>query len=161
MQGHFMSSDKPEIGDHPLTGAVGKVTSTISKMSVTGGIVGKIAGILMLFVVSMPFVVWAGKDQPWITAWVVLIASAMLYVFLGRMMTFAEKHPDIALLDGDQWMAHHEAQKFQAIPGSVSVLATNTSLRVPEHVPESMVNQPDKEPRKLEAPNEGEGAENV
>jgi len=90
----------------------------LTKVTLRGGVVGKIT-----FTVSLVCVVMLGLTYPFHNIWLSGAALAMIFimamVMLWRVINFADRHPEAALLEGAEFLVHqrmlHEAKSIKTI----------------------------------------------
>ncbi len=81
----------------------------LAKLTLPGGIIGKIGKVFIYVAVAFPIMVWAGAFVP---GWVVITALSILAIsslLLTRwMLDFAEKNPQAALMEGAEFLVYEE-----------------------------------------------------
>jgi len=81
--------------------------SNISKIKLHGGLVGKVSMVLISLTLALSGVAIALKDK---TIAIIIICGLLptVAVFLWKIISFAGKHPDVALLEGAEFLAHEQ-----------------------------------------------------
>lgn len=85
----------------------GKAINGLAKVTLRGGVVGKVSFIVSLSVLSLTVVAWQASN--------ILISSAAIgLVFLlaliamWKLISFADRHPQAALLEGAEFLVHEQ-----------------------------------------------------
>ncbi len=143
----------------------GKIFSSVAKIRLTGGLVGRICTTLMitcLGICLMAAVAAASSDKGWIVALIAILAvSCVAYLILREAIKFAAKNPGAALLDGAHFIKHeqivHESKYRVGLITDVDEPIEDAPQRAlpPEELRE--LNEPDRELVALPRPVEKDG----
>ena len=80
---------------------------SVSKISLTGGVVDKVCKVLICIAMACAIIAWSVK-----TLWVSVAALAMVFLIcfpiLWRLVTFADRNPQAAILEGAQFLMHEQ-----------------------------------------------------
>src|SRR5262245_22021579 len=91
----------------PLPFNLEKALQSVSKIKLSGGVVGRVCHVIM--VVSVCFaVLGAWSRNPWITGGGIVALFAFAFPLLWKAIRFAEKNPYAAMLDGSQLLVHQQ-----------------------------------------------------
>lgn len=101
-------SDKPPALDE-IVESLSKASSQLSKVKLPGGVVGKVTLAIMVFVVAAATMAWSVRNV-WVTG-VALGLSFIAFVLVSfRLIRFAERHPQAALMEGAEFLMHEHIQ---------------------------------------------------
>ena len=139
------------------------VLQSTSKITLPGGVVGKVCKVIIVIALSFALIAWSVK-----VVWVAVLALALLFilslVILWRLVTFADRNPQAAILEGAEFLMHEQLRlgtKSQPqLPGAGSdfIEASPVTLS-PED--QRTVQQPDQETPRLSESANGREVENV
>lgn len=90
---------------------LGQVLSGLSKIKLRGGVVGRICWVLIITVVSIAAIaIVAGASPTGVIIGSISIISivVLVYRFLNRIIDFADKHPEHALMEGAEIIKFEE-----------------------------------------------------
>jgi hypothetical protein len=103
------------------------VSERLSKVRLRGGVVGKVAAVLICFCGAMAAI--AATSHLW---WVSLICAILLFVLcfplLWRLVSFAERNPYAALFEGAELLAH---ERLKLGTKAVPVLSESSAPQPP------------------------------
>lgn len=75
-----------------------------------GGVVGKLSMVMIAVVFSAATIAWSVRNE-WIAV-AALVVVAVIVLSLGhRLINFAEKHPQTALMEGAELLVHEQIQQ--------------------------------------------------
>jgi hypothetical protein len=132
----------------------------ISKVNLRGGVVGKVALTVMIVCLSIALVAWSVHNI-WISASALLAISVIAFTMLWRLISFADRHPQAALLEGAEFLVHE--QIVQGTKKDPQLIIDPRDRMQPSLPQDHLVDQqaalePDTEVGKLEAQSEeGQG----
>jgi hypothetical protein len=109
----------------------------LSKVRLRGGVVGKIATVLVMACPSIAAVAWAAHNV-WISLICVLLLFALCFPLLWRLVTFAERNPYAALFEGAELLAHERLR----LGTKETPILPSTPPRPPDNVPPSIEDTP-------------------
>ncbi|WP_024334636.1 hypothetical protein [Desulfotignum balticum] len=79
------------------------ILGSVSKIKLTGGVVGKVGTVLISVSFAFAIIVWSVK-----VVWVSALALGMLFLLcfpiLWRIVSFADRNPQAAILDGAEFI---------------------------------------------------------
>lgn len=90
---------------------------SIAKIKLSGGVVGKITLGVMVACILIAVLAYAAHNI-WLFLVAVVLIFLLTFVMSWRLINFADRHPAAALLEGAQFVRHHE-QTLQAAKGGV------------------------------------------
>ena len=78
-----------------------------SKITLPGGVVGKVCKVIIVLAIAFAGIAWSVK-----VVWVSVAALALLFilsfVILWRLVTFADRNPQAAILEGAEFLMHEQ-----------------------------------------------------
>ena len=125
-----------------------KILERVSKVKLTGGLVGRVCTVVLVSCVVIG-VLGALSRNEWVMGGVVVAILIIVFPMLWRVISFAEKNPQVAILDGAQFLKHE--QLVLASKG-VPEITVVPEAQVQEHPalpsPEQLAaaNRPDEQP---------------
>lgn len=91
----------------------------LSKVTLRGGVVGKVTFAVSLVSVSMAAIAWT-VNNVWLSSVALLMVFVLAFVMLWRLISFADRHPQAALLEGAEFLVHqqivHAAKTMPVLP---------------------------------------------
>lgn len=98
---------------------LGEVFQGLSKVILKGGVVGKVTGCISVFVVIMGIMAWS-IGNVWLGLATLVSLCFIVREILIRLIDFAHKHPQAALLEGAEFIQHerlvHQSKDRDIIP---------------------------------------------
>ena len=83
------------------------ILDTASKITLPGGVVGKVCKVLIFIALAFAAIAWSVK-----VVWVSMAALGMLFllcfVILWRLVSFADRNPQAAILEGAEFIMHEQ-----------------------------------------------------
>jgi hypothetical protein len=126
----------------------------ISKVNLRGGVVGKVTIAVIASCLCMALVAWSAQNI-WLSAAALAGIFALAFPMLWRLISFADRHPQAALLEGAEFLVHE--QLLQATKGHPALTIEPTDRVQPVEIEGASANlqialQPDieGEPARLE-----------
>ena len=96
-----------------------KILQRVGGVKLRGGIFGKMTWAVIVICVCVTILAHATENLYILSATIFLMMAFALY-FFNRLLNFAEKHPQIAILDGSEFLVHeqilHAAKGQEVIP---------------------------------------------
>ena len=132
----------------------------ISKVNLRGGVVGKVAVTVIAVCLAISIVAWSVHNI-WISASALIAISVISFTMLWRLISFADRHPQAALLEGAEFLVHEQlVQGTKNDPVFSIEPADRTQPKLPQghSVDQRTALEPDVEVGLLGA-NAGEGQE--
>ena len=83
------------------------LTNYASKVSLKGGVVNKICRVLIILIVGASAVLCFVRNV-WLAAFVICGIFIIVGYFLNRLCSLAEKNPQVALMDGVEYLMHEQ-----------------------------------------------------
>ncbi len=124
---------------------VGKLIENVSKIRLKGGIFTKASTVLIVVAVSI-FGIAALAGNIWVSGAAIGLIFIMTMVILWRLINFANKNPQAAILEGAEFLVHEQiqlaAKGVESIPQSLSSLIEETPIIV-DTKSQQLANQPD------------------
>lgn len=91
----------------------------ISKVTLRGGVVGKVTFAVVLVSLALMLIAWS-MHNIWLSASVVGLIFILTFTMLWRVINFADRHPQAALLEGAEFLVHeqivHASKSHPSIP---------------------------------------------
>jgi hypothetical protein len=104
---------KPPTGQRDwFAGKIGDLlglTESLTKITLPGGVVGKMSRVLICVAGFLAFIAYMGTN-PWVQGSAVLTILILVLVLGWRLITFAENHPQAALMEGAELLLHEQMQ---------------------------------------------------
>ena len=96
-----------------------KAIEGLAKVTLRGGVVGKVTFSVVAIAVVIGVVAWAAGNI-WLSSVAVVRISLIAFVMLGRVIDFADRNPQAALLEGAEFLVHqqivHAAKGMPTLP---------------------------------------------
>ena len=93
--------------------------SGLSRVTLRGGVVGKVTFAVSLVSIALTAIAWSVSNI-WLSAAALLMVFTLTFVMLWRLINFADRHPQAALLEGAEFLVHeqivHATKTLPAIP---------------------------------------------
>lgn len=86
---------------------VERILDNASKVKLKGGVVGKVSVVLIIAALSMAAISWSVKI-PWISVLALILIFLLCFVMIWRLISFADKNPQAALLEGAEFLVHEK-----------------------------------------------------
>ncbi len=86
---------------------IGTAVQGISKVNLRGGVVGKVALTVMVVSIATSLVAWSAHNI-WISAAAIAAIFIIAFTMLWRLISFADRHPQAALLEGAEFLVHEQ-----------------------------------------------------
>lgn len=103
----------------------------LSKVTLRGGVVGKVTFAVSLVSIALAVIAWAASNI-WISAAALLMIFVLAFAMLWRLISFADRHPQAALLEGAEFLVHE--QIVHATKNLPSILISEIEQTQPEAV---------------------------
>lgn len=94
-----------------LIAAAAQHADKLSKITLRGGMVGRVTWLLIVFCLAAMGMVWSVKD-PWITLAGLVSMTVVISFLAPRLIEFAQENPQAALMEGAELLMH-EQMKLQ------------------------------------------------
>lgn len=98
-----------------LLSGIDSTLTNISKVTLPGGVVGKVTLGVVIASLCMGAIAVASHNV-WLSAGAVVLIFLLAAPMFWRLISFADRHPQAALLEGAQFLAHEQIQQ-QATKG--------------------------------------------
>jgi hypothetical protein len=82
-----------------------KMVASVTKVTLGGGVVGRISHLLMVAVFGLTAVAWKAADI-WLSSAVVAVIAVVVPLFCWLLIRFADRRPEAAFLEGAEFIAH-------------------------------------------------------
>lgn len=86
-----------------------KLLQNVSKVKLHGGVFGKSCIVLVIVSFSMLGITWAVK-LAWISALALVLLFTLVFIILWKLISFAAKNPQAAILEGAEFLTHERLQ---------------------------------------------------
>lgn len=83
------------------------ILQNVSKIKLKGGVVGKVSVILIVASLAMAAIAWSAR-VPWISITALAFVFALCFAGVWRLISFADKNPQAALLEGAEFLVHEQ-----------------------------------------------------
>lgn len=83
------------------------ILNNVSKVRLKGGVVGKVSVVLIIVAISMAAISWS-VSIPWISVLALIFIFVLCFVMIWRLISFADKNPQAALLEGAEFLVHEQ-----------------------------------------------------
>jgi hypothetical protein len=97
------------LADSPLKIDLSQMFGSVSNIKLRGGVVGKVCTVLIVVAPAIAAIAWAVREV-WVSVLGLVLLSGMCFALLWRLIGFAERHPQAALLEGAEFLAHEQMQ---------------------------------------------------
>ena len=134
---------------------IGKLVKNVSQIKLKGGVFEKASRVIIIVSVCI-FGIAALIGNIWVSSGAILLIFIFAFVILWRLINFANKNPQAALLEGAEFLVHEQiqlaAKGMASIPQSIANLIEETPVEIDDKA-KIEASKPDEEERK-----EGEDA---
>ena len=110
---------------------VDRALQRLSKVTLPGGVVGKVTIAVIVASFAFAWVAWSAKNV-WIAAGALVAIFALAFPLLWRLISFADRHPQAALFEGAEFLVHE--QMVHASKTTPTVPAVELEPEEPESV---------------------------
>ena len=97
--------------DHAIDG--------LSKVTLRGGVVGKVTFAVTLISIALASIAWTAQNI-WLSAAALSMVFILAFTMLWRLINFADRNPQAALLEGAEFLVHeqivHASKSLPKIP---------------------------------------------
>ena len=135
------------------------ILHTASKITLPGGVVGKVCKVLIVLAIVFAAIAWSVKVV-WVSAAALFLLSAIVSVMLWRLISFAQSNPQAAILEGAEFLMHEQLQLGTKANPKIQVTVKDFAEATPVTLaPEEQKNlqQPDTELPQLPGKEEHNG----
>ncbi len=126
---------------------IGKLIKNVSRIKLKGGIFSKASTVLIVIAVCI-FGIAALTRNIWVSCAAIALIFTLTFVILWRLINFANKNPQAAILEGAEFLVHEQiklaAKGIDSIPQTLATLIEETPVEVNPLVQE-IANQPEQE----------------
>lgn len=126
-----IEDQKPRGGSLNLPFNVDRALQRLSKVTLPGGVVGKVTIAVIVASFAFAWVAWSAKNV-WIAAGALVAIFALAFPLLWRLISFADRHPQAALFEGAEFLVHE--QMVHASKTTPTVPAVELEPEEPESV---------------------------
>ena len=137
---------KPEPAERIFASAA-QPADKLSKITLRGGVVGRITWILIFVCLSAMGMVWSVRSE-WVTLAGLLLMFATVLILGSKALRFAEKNPQTALMEGAELLVHEQLKfnmgmKSQPILDPSLTADTSDPIKHPQLDPPESLNASD------------------
>lgn len=126
---------------------INKLIRNVSQVKLQGGLFAK-ASIVIIIVSLCLFGIAALTGNVWVSIGAIVLIFVLAFVILWRLINFANKNPQAAILEGAQFLVHEQmqlaAKGVKEIPQSLDRLSEETTLVIDDKTKEE-AEKPDEE----------------
>jgi len=79
----------------------------LSKVTLRGGVVGKVTFAVVFGSFALAAIAWSVSNI-WLSAAALAMVFTLMFVMLWRLISFADRHPQAALLEGAEFLVHEQ-----------------------------------------------------
>lgn len=91
----------------------------LSKVTLRGGVVGKVTFAVVAVSAALGAIAWSVSNI-WLSSAALAMVFALAFVMLWRLINFADRNPQAALLEGAEFLVHqqivHATKSIPALP---------------------------------------------
>jgi len=132
---------------------INKMIRNVSEVKLRGGLFAK-ASIVIIVVSLCIFGIAAFLGNMWVSIGAIVLIFTLAFVIMWRLINFANKNPQAAILEGAQFLVHEQmqlaAKGVKEIPQSIDQLTEDKTLIIDDKTKEE-AEKPD-----VESKNEGQ-----
>jgi hypothetical protein len=118
----------------------------VSKIKLHGGVVGRVCTVLIVVAVAVAAMAWSIHNV-WVTSISIFFIFILTFVMLWRVINFAEKNPQAALLEGAEFIRFEEIRLGTKLQPELPASETPPSLAHPADIAIDLTPLPDEKPR--------------
>jgi hypothetical protein len=126
------------------------ILQNVSKISLRGGVVGKVSITVMVVALAMAAIAWPVRNV-WLSLAALVFVFLLAFVLLWRLIDFAGKNPEAALLEGSELVLMKQMERER--------LGSDTKQMDPNVIEAQLLTKPgaeepvvEKPPEKADAP---------
>lgn len=132
----------------PLPFNIDSAINGVSKVTLRGGVVGKVTFAVVIVSLALAAIAWSIANI-WLSAAALCMVFTLALVMLWRVINFADRHPQAALLEGAEFLAHEQiVHAAKSLP--------NFSPQQIEQVQPEAVEGPSADPQLAQRPDDEE-----
>jgi len=124
---------------------IDKLVSNVSKITLKGGIFAKTCTVLIIVSLSFFGISYFAKNI-WISGVAIGFIFILTFVILWRLINFANKNPQAAILEGAEFLVHEQiqlaAKGIPSIPDSLALLMVDDPSKI-GNLSQKEINTPD------------------
>ena len=83
------------------------ILHTASKITLPGGVVGKVCKVLIFIALAFAAIAWSVKVV-WVSVTALGTLFVLCFVILWRLVSFADRNPQAAILEGAEFLMHEQ-----------------------------------------------------
>ena len=106
----------------------GELIKNVAKVKLGGGVFGKTCTVIMVVAVTIGVIAWASGNL-WVSIGAIGLIFIMTFVLLWRLISFANKNPQAAILEGAEFLVHQQIEL--ASKGVPSIPIRNITAELP------------------------------
>jgi hypothetical protein len=78
-----------------------------SKITLPGGVVGNVCKVIIVLAIASAAIAWSVKVV-WVSVAALVLLFILSFVILWRLVTFADRNPQAAILEGAEFLMHEQ-----------------------------------------------------
>ena len=125
----------------------------LSKITLKGGVVAKVTFAVVAVSLALTMIAWSVANI-WLSAAALFFVFTLSFTMLWRLVSFADRHPQAALLEGAEFLVHeqivHSSKSMPVIPLDQSIPIQPELIEGAAANPE-IAQQPDQDTQALES----------
>ncbi len=86
-----------------------KIIEKASSVKLPGGVFGKTCTVLIVVSLAMFGIAWTARNV-WISSAALIMIFILVFIMLWRLINFANKNPQAAILEGSEFLLHEHMQ---------------------------------------------------
>lgn len=91
----------------PLPYNFDRAIDGLSKVTLKGGVVGKVTFAVVFVSLGMVTISWTVSNI-WLSAFALVLVFVLAFTMMWRLINFADRHPQAALLEGAEFLVHEQ-----------------------------------------------------
>jgi hypothetical protein len=109
---------------------VGKLIKNVSQIKLKGGIFSKASTVIIVISICI-FAIAALTKNLWVSVGAIALIFTLTFVILWRLINFANKNPQAAILEGAEFLVHEQIQLAAKGIGTISSSLSNVIEETP------------------------------
>lgn len=109
-----------------------KLMESVSKVRLTGGLVGRVCTVLVVLIVCLAALGIASRNE-WVIGGTILLLVVVALPVIYKIISFAEKNPNVAILDGAEFVRAERLRQQSA--KNTAVITVTAHEKAPPPLP--------------------------
>jgi membrane protein implicated in regulation of membrane protease activity len=124
---------------------IGKLINNVSQVKLKGGIFAK-ASIVIIIVAICMVAIAVPLGNVWVSCGTIGLVFILAFVILMRLINFANKNPQAAILEGAEFLVHEQIQMaakgMKEIPNALTTMTEDSPIKI-DSITQKEADQPD------------------